>query len=112
MTHPAPLVRCRPAQPGETPRNAAALAKTARAGGWTAVLTYARGTSLTSKCEPGPVVESVTLRLVHPLGHRGVAVWTDGGQPQAWVAPAGMWWHEIGFTGLRGLLRDMTSGSE
>lgn len=46
--------------------------------GWTFQATYARGTSISRRGDPGPVVDSLALRFQGDDGRRAVAVWTDG----------------------------------
>lgn len=54
----------------------AAARKALGVGVLSCVLTYARGTSVVGKeCVPGPIMESVALRLVLADGRRAVAVW-------------------------------------
>jgi hypothetical protein len=73
MPVPAPEVPCRPAMPGEIPRNAQSLTRLATDNGWAVRTTYARG--------PWPVrdgfkvVDSIAVRM-----HRDgvvVAIWHD-----------------------------------
>lgn len=57
------------------PAAARSLARAADGAGWQYLVTYARGASLVGKaCEPGPVVETVALRL-RKGNARGVATW-------------------------------------
>lgn len=61
---------------GHVPSAARLACARARGAGWQAVLTYARGTPPVGKaCTPGPVAESVALRLRRGDGVAAVAVW-------------------------------------
>lgn len=76
--HPAPVVPCRLAEPGEVPRGAKPVRAAAEAAGWAVVATYARGTRWT-KSGPGTLVDSLALRMSYRRGERrAVAVWLNG----------------------------------
>ncbi len=79
---PAPEVSCRPVAVDDAHvPNAARLAyRKARKGGWEARLTYARGASMVNRDKdvvPGPVMETIALRLKRDSGEfvLGVATW-------------------------------------
>lgn len=99
MSHPAPLVAARPAEPDEIPRTARTLMTKATAAGWAARATYARGTALGRDADK--VVESVVVRLEHAqAGARVVAVWVEG---KFDVAFRWAHWLELEMVGVRGL---------
>lgn len=99
MTHPAPLVACRPAEDDEIPRNAAALAKTAAEHGWRSKTTYAHGTNVGAQGQPTTLVESIVVRLRRePLA--AVASWYDGRFVSAWVWSRGTSPRSIGARAL------------
>lgn len=99
--HPAPEVACRQANPGEIPRAAVQMHKAARENGWTAAVTYARGTQVDRQgrvaqrtervLEDSPesdqqwrnvpvgplVVDSIAVRFSR-AGAQGFAIWIDG----------------------------------
>lgn len=86
--HPAPEVACRPAEPGEVPRNAAALGRVAAAAGWTVRYTYARGTQLGARGGARRIVDSLALRARHPE-KSAIGIWIDGAWEVGWMAGRG-----------------------
>jgi hypothetical protein len=99
VTHPAPLVKARPAFDFELPRTAKTLLATAEATGWKARASYAQGTTVTAQGKPGRVVESVVLRLWWGH-HRCVATWHDGKFSSGWA-------HIPGYNAVRVGARDL-----
>jgi hypothetical protein len=99
VTHPAPLVRARPAFDVEIPRTCRTLMATAEATGWQAEASYAHGTSITAQGQPGRLVESVVLRLWWG-DHRLVATWHDGKFKSGWA-------HIPGYNAVRVGARDL-----
>jgi len=74
----------------ELPGWGAALARKARAAGWTVRATYAAGRLEADLDETGAVHYSHVVRLQHPRGHRALVVWTDGVSDFAAFRPAGV----------------------
>lgn len=104
-TWPPPEVPCRAAVDTEVPRTAFAIASSAQRAGWVVDVTYARGTAPTRYWEPGPVVDSIAVRLRRGSS-RGVGTWVNG----RWRA--GFTWssteplHPVGARGLAAYVMD------
>lgn len=74
--HPAPEVGARIATTEEIPRSARPWVVKAKAAGWNVQATYALGTSVDRKGEPGYLTHSLAVRMQHPDGlHRAVVCW-------------------------------------
>jgi hypothetical protein len=111
MTHPAPLVRARPATEAEIPKTARALADAAEAAGWETWTDYARGTTTGARGEPTRLVRSVVLRARRG-DHGVVATFADRRFTSAWLCHRHGPARRVGARELLALLRKSVAGGE